>query len=144
MRDLYRPTDYSIWVIPFCQTEWDIYYLIIHHTKGHRAFPKGHAESWETMQQTALRELHEETWVTQVTLWDTVYTEHYEFDHKWVHVTKQVDYFLGKCSECRPTTIQPEETIESSWKTYEEAYELLTFNESKNLLQKINLLTTEI
>ena len=138
MRDSYNPSDYSIGVIPYYQTHWDIKYLLIHHTKWHRAFPKGHAESWETMQQTALRELHEETWVIQVSLWDTIYTEHYEFNHKWVHVNKQVDYFLGKCNECRPTTIQPEETIEAWRYTYEQALELITFEAAKNLLMQVH------
>jgi bis(5'-nucleosidyl)-tetraphosphatase len=68
MRNSYDTKDYSIGVIPYCQTKLDIRYLLIHHTKGHRAFPKGHAEEREKMQQTALRELYEETGVNEVTL----------------------------------------------------------------------------
>ncbi len=138
MRDSYNPNDYSIGIIWYCQTDLDIHYLLIHHTKWHRAFPKGHSEWNEESRETALRELREETWVTQVTLWDTIYTEHYEFDHKWVHVTKQVDYFLGHCDQCQPTTIQPEETIEAWRYTYNEAIKLLTFEESKNLLKQVH------
>ena len=90
------------------------------------------------MQQTALRELYEETWVTQVVLWEQVYTEHYQFISHGQTITKQVDYYLGQCDQCRPTKIQPEETIEACRYKYEKAIELLTFQESKDLLIEIN------
>ena len=139
MRDLYQPKDYSIGVIAYCQTQSDIYYLLIRHTKWHRAFPKGHPESWETMKQTALRELHEETWVNQIILWDQIYTEHYQFISHGGIIIKQVDYFLGQCDECRPTTIQPEETIKAWWYNYDESIKLLTFEQSKDLLRQIHI-----
>lgn len=138
MRDQYNSIDYSIGVIAYCQTQSDIKYLLIHHTKWHWWFPKGHTEWNEEPKQTALRELSEETWVTQVTLGDEIYTEYYQFMSHGKPVDKQVDYYLGHCNQCWSTTIQPEETIEAWRYNYEDAIKIITFDPARNLLKKVH------
>ena len=47
--------------VVFTRRGEEILYVIIRHRAGHCGFPKGHIEPGETEQQTALREIREET-----------------------------------------------------------------------------------
>jgi 8-oxo-dGTP pyrophosphatase MutT (NUDIX family) len=56
--------DVSFGVVVLGQKESALHVLLVHHASGnHWWFPKGHKESWESDQETALRELFEETHV---------------------------------------------------------------------------------
>ena len=51
----------SCGVIPYRKTEEGIQYLLLMQTNGYWSFPKGHMEAFESEEETALRELQEET-----------------------------------------------------------------------------------
>ena len=51
----------SCGAIVYRKQEGVIQFLLIHQTLGHWTFPKGHVEDGETEQQTAYREILEET-----------------------------------------------------------------------------------
>ncbi|MCH9704298.1 MAG: NUDIX domain-containing protein [Chlamydiae bacterium] len=102
--------------------------LLVKHQKGHWAFPKGHAEPGESAQETARRELLEETGLA-VTKWlGPQFQECYSFDQ----TDKRVTYFLAEVAG--DLSLQEEEIAESKWVTPRDAYSLATFDECKNLI----------
>jgi 8-oxo-dGTP pyrophosphatase MutT (NUDIX family) len=120
----------SAGVIPIHKASGEI--LLVHHVAGHWGFPKGHLEIGEGPQQAAVRELKEETGISEVTLRAEPIVQNYTFERGGVHVDKVVSYFVGTVAS-KEVTIQPEELQGFAWLTYEQALERLTF--SKEILQ---------
>jgi len=110
-------------------------YLLLHYPSGHWDLPKGHVEKEETEHQTALRELEEETGISDVKLLDG-YREviRYTYQHAGQTYTKDVIYFLGK-SDGREIKISHEHQ-NWQWLPYYEAVNLLTFENAKQLVVK--------
>lgn len=99
---------------------------------GHWGFPKGHMEKGETEEQTAIREVFEETGL-DVTLLDGFRTKiEYKLAEK---IHKEVIFFIGVSSE-KLVRIQYEEIEEFMWLNYCEMKEILTFENSKQALVK--------
>ena len=107
--------------------------LIIQQAAGHWGFPKGHVEDGETEIQTATREIKEETNLDVEINERYRYVEHYSPKEG---VEKDVIYFIAKKigGEIKP---QEEEVQNICWLSYEEALERLTYDNSKELLQKV-------
>lgn len=107
--------------------------LVIQQAAGHWGFPKGHVEEGETEVQTAIREIKEETNLDVEINEDYRYAEHYSPREG---VEKDVIYFIAKKigGEIKP---QEEEVQNICWLSYEEALERLTYDNSKELLQKV-------
>lgn len=107
--------------------------LLIKHVKGHWDIPKGHMEEGETEQETAIRELKEETNLeVEIIAKDTYELAYSPEEGIW----KQVVYFLAKKTGGE---IQPQitEVQEVRWFPMEEAIQVLTFDNAKQILQKI-------
>ncbi len=107
--------------------------LIIKHIKGHYDFPKGHVELNETERETAIREVKEETNV------DIEIDQNYRYSIKYKpkeDTIKEVIYFLGnpKNSILKP---QLEEVEKVKWISIEEAKSILTYNNSKEILNQL-------
>lgn len=118
-------------VIVTKETEEPKFLLIKHHNGGHWAFPKGHVEGNETEEETALREIMEETHLTV------------ELDTQFRHVVryspyegtvKDVIYFMAYASE-QEIHKQDEEVLDSSWSNFEEALALVTYENDRTILQ---------
>ena len=93
--------------------------LIKHKYGGHWAFPKGHVETGETEEQTALREIREETGL--------------EVRLEEPYVKKQVVYFLAQVSGGREQK-QEEEVSELCWCPMEEAQSHVTYPNDRRLI----------
>lgn len=105
--------------------------LLVRHRNGsHWSFPKGHVEQGETEQQTALREIREETGLEVRLLQGFRTTVSYS---PKAGVKKQVVYFIGV-----PTngilTPQQEEIQELRWVSTEEAEQLVTYANDRHVL----------
>ncbi len=101
-------------------------------------FPKGHAEEEETPLFAALRELHEETGVSEVTLnGREVFSVEYSFVHDNERIEKTVDYYIGYCKNTDTNITQPREVAGLRWCSLEEAEQLLTHQNSKDVLQQV-------
>ena len=121
--------------VVFTRTNGEIRYLIIRHIGGHCGFPKGHMESGECEQDTALREIREEVGLN-VSLMDFRMEDSYPLPSK-PEVMKQVVYFPAEFSgQCIRT--QPEEIKDAYLVSYEEAMALLPFPETKRILTEVH------
>lgn len=110
----------SCGVIPYRKTEDGIRYLLLLQTNGFWSFPKGHIEPFESEQETALRELQEETGLSAVL--QVNFREMVTYPMSGGK-TKQVVVFPGEVSG--DLTLQKTEAVASRWVTAGEAKELL-------------------
>ena len=110
-------------------------YLLLHYGTGHWEFPKGHMEKNEKEEQTALRELKEETGIEDADLLDNFReTVKYFFKKGEETIYKEVIFFLAETHTDEVTLSN--EHIGYAWLNYEHAHKKLTFNNSKELLEK--------
>jgi len=116
-----------------------IKYLLLHYPAGHWDFPKGHIEEDESMEETALRELKEETGIREEEIElrngfretiDYIYKKRNELSHK------KVIYFLGK-TEKQEVSISKEHQG-YLWLPFQEAKQKVTFRNARKLLEKSN------
>lgn len=107
--------------------------LLIRQTMGHWGFPKGHMEENETEEETAIREVKEETNIDVEINNKKRYTMEY-FTEKGV--LKQVVFFIAKRinGDIKP---QESEVAEIKWTDFDTAFETITYNNTKELLRKI-------
>lgn len=105
--------------------------LLRHRHGGHWSFPKGHVEGDETEIETALREVLEETSLHVTLRKDFRHTVEY---FPKPGVKKMVVYFLGEASPNEEAVRQEEEIGELRWVRLDEAYELVSFQNDRDLL----------
>ena len=118
--------------VVFTRSDNDIQYVLARHTGGHCGFPKGHMEPGEDECTTALREIREEVGVSATILNGFRAEEHYPLPNK-PDVVKQVVYFLAEFSG-QEIHHQAEELTGAYLLPYEEALQMLTFEEAKQIL----------
>lgn len=106
--------------------------LIKHKNGGHWAFPKGHVEPGETEEETALREIREETGLS-VRL-DTDFRRTVTYSPK-ARVIKEVVYFGAEPVEGIPVA-QPEEVLELQWAALKKAPNMITFENDRKILEE--------
>ena len=104
--------------------------LIKHVVGGHWSFPKGHVEAGETEEQTALREIKEETGIDVELI--TTFREVVSYSPKR-DTTKDVIYFLGKAKTFQYTP-QEEEIAQIKWVEINLAHSFLTYDNDKQLV----------
>ena len=132
--------DFSIGVIVFYKKGEQVEYLILKHKQGHWTFSKGHAEAGEKKLDTALRELREETEITDIEFLndESLLKEKYEFKNKKDKlVFKSVEYFIAETKD-KDVRVDGTEILDYKWCSFQSALNTITFNESKNLLIKAN------
>lgn len=110
----------------------EILYLILKMGHGHFSLPKGHVENAETEEETALREIFEETQL-EVNL-NTDFREIITYSPK-PDIEKDVVFFLAEAKSQRVIP-QLEEVIDFVWLNYKEAKKRLTFQKDQSVLTK--------
>lgn len=130
--------EFSFGIIPLrhCHEGWEV--LLIRHRSGnHWSFPKGHAETNESPQTTAIRELKEETGlVVKCFLSEMPFTEMYQVHRREGIREKTVSYFLAEVVD-EEITLQKEELSEFRWVLIEDAIQCVTYPEAKALCQQV-------
>lgn len=131
------PKEKSCGAIVFKKQKDGIKYLILHYGAGHWDFPKGRQEKNEKEEQTALREIKEETGIEDIEFADG-FREAISYFYKQGGETvfKEVIFFLAQSATDEVKLSS--EHIGYAWLGYENAYKKLTFNNAKELLRKAN------
>lgn len=106
--------------------------LLIHHNLGHYGMPKGHVELGETEEETALREVFEETGISSYII--DGFREMITYSPK-ENVIKDVIYFVGETNDFE-TTPQISEVSEAFFTETSKAVELVTHEEEKKILER--------
>lgn len=127
----------SCGIIVFCEKEKQKEFLLLHYLAGHWDLPKGHEEREETEEETALRELQEETGLKlkPVDIFPGFNEEieyFYRSGKKLQH--KTVSFYLAE-AHSQEITISKEH-IGFEWLPYKKALEKLTFKTAKTVLRK--------
>lgn len=127
----------SYGVVPLKQNkkEWQVL-LVQHGTALYWGFPKGHPEASETPQETAKRELFEETNLEVVRFFShTPFEQHYKFIWKGKLIHKTVGYFAA---EVKGTPrIQADEIKSCQWVPLEKACEVITYPTDQSVCREI-------
>lgn len=106
--------------------------LIVQHNAGHWDFPKGHVENNETEVETAVREVKEETNI-DIEIPNADYRYEIYYNPK-ENVNKTVVFFLAR-NISKKTIKQDAEIKNIGWYSYDEAMDILTYNDAKKLLK---------
>jgi len=131
------PFEKSAGAVVFRKEKNKIYYLLLHYEMGHLGFPKGHIEKGETQHQTALREIREETGLTDIKFIDGFEKWYkYFFKLKGKNIVKIATFFLGQ-TKTKKVTLSFEH-IGYKWLTFKQALEQLTFDNDKKILSEAN------
>ncbi len=101
------------------------------------AFPKGHPEGQETELQSALRELQEETGISEIELIPNIsYTDKYNFAREGQRYEKTVKLFAGKVKDPK-VTIQEKEILAYKWADLDESIKTISFERSREILRDL-------
>ena len=121
----------SCGAVVFKKIKNDIYILLIKHNVGHWSFPKGHVEENETEEETAIREIKEETNL------DVILDNNFRFVNTYSrreNSIKDVVYFVGYPMN---EEFKPQEEISNiGWYKEVDAYNKITYDNDKEVLRK--------
>ena len=115
------------------------YLLIKNRRSNHWGFPKGHMEKGETREETAMREVLEETGIHINIVEGFCKDSQYKIGSR---IEKRVEVFLGSTEDTQ-TIIQKEEIEDYRWLRYPEALDTLKFENDKEILMSVKEFMTE-
>ena len=82
---------------------------------NHYDFPKGHMEEGESFQQTAIREVNEETHICELEIQENIATTYHIFYAKESYYLKETQWFKMTTQQIDNLIPQKEEHIEALW-----------------------------
>lgn len=111
--------------------------LLISTQKGRRwQLPKGHIEDGETSQQTAVREVREETGVTGRVVAALPEVEYWYVEKGKLRVHKRVDYFLLEYQSGDAADFDAREVSGAAWFGWEEGLAKLSFENERRVAEQ--------
>ena len=122
-------------------------FLLLHYPNGHWDFVKGHTEIGETEQSTLLREMAEETGITQISVLPK-FKDNIRYcyrarggeavqrkqDRRSCNVAKKVVYYLAETKQ--EAVVLSSEHTEYAWLPYEQALARITYAGAKKIFRK--------
>jgi 8-oxo-dGTP pyrophosphatase MutT (NUDIX family) len=111
-------------------------FLLMKSPRGDWNFVKGHREGGETDYETLRREILEETGISNFVVLNYLGNTNYTFLKKGMEVEKVVKFY--HVSTFSHQVIISQEHVDYVWLGYERARELLSFWQSKDILERIS------
>ena len=87
---------------------------LLYFRRGAWDMPKGHQETGESLEECALREVAEETGLTDLELGDAICTTFHTYHHKGNFVLKESHWYSMFLTDYQPLNLQREEDIEKA------------------------------
>ena len=106
--------------------------LLVHHNLGHWGIPKGHVEEGENEEETAIREVFEETGISSIVI--PGFREKITYSPK-ENIEKDVIFFIGKPNDDKLTP-QLTEVSEAKFFEVSEGVDVITHIDEKKILNK--------
>lgn len=135
--------EYSAGAIIFYKDKNKVFYLLLRYPAGltkkkeYWGFPKGHIEKGEKIEETAKREVKEETGLKNLEFIKGFKKEEkYFFLRNKNKIFKKVVFLLAKTDTKKVKISQ--EHLDFQWLSFPSALKKLTFKNAKNLLIKAN------
>ncbi len=110
--------------------------LLIKDKYGHWTWPKGHVEQGEKVEETALREVTEETGLKDIRIVEKLGRQEYGFTRDGEEIFKTVHIFLIEAGAKDELVIQTSEIETGMWFSTEEALGKIEYKASRGLLEK--------
>ena len=110
--------------------------LLIKDRFGYWTWPKGHLENDETPQEAALREIAEETGISNLAIIDEIGEQKYSCSSGTSKVLKTVHIFLMEASGSDAIKVQTEEISSAEWVSPDEAIKKIGYDGSRDMLNK--------
>lgn len=134
----------SAGAVIFRKEDKKMFYLLLHYPAlSHRAkksywdFPKGHIEKNESLKDTVIREVEEETGLKDIKFINGFKeTIRYFFRFQGNNILKFVTFYLAE-TETKEIRISSEHTG-YQWLPYNKAIDQLTFEKAKEILKRAN------
>ena len=107
--------------------------LVIKQNIGFYGFPKGHVEEGETEEETAIREVKEETNL------DIIINSNYRYETKYFakeDVLKKVVFFVATTNNT-DVLCDNNEVSEARWLDIDEAINILSYDDLKDILRNV-------
>ena len=133
MTELYEK---SCGAVVFTCSGKNIQYVIVQSLEGYYGFPKGHCEADETDEETALREVWEETGLRVHILPNFRSVDEHPIPQK-PGVIKRIVYFLAEYAD-QKISYQKEELMNAQLMTFEQAMNAFQWESSKIILSEAN------
>jgi 8-oxo-dGTP pyrophosphatase MutT (NUDIX family) len=124
----------SAGAVIFNETLGERYYLLLLYDAGHWDFPKGGIEEGESELDAVIREVREETGITDLKLVEGFrQTISYQFKSSEGEINKTVVFYLGSTSTFKVTLSHEHRAY--AWLKLEDALEHLTFDTARSVLK---------
>ena len=124
----------SCGAVVFTRKNGTVYYVLVQQKKGFYGFPKGHVEKGETEEETALREIREETGLSPRLIPGFRKETEYRLAKK-PDTEKTVVFFLGEYED-QKIVYQREELLGARLVTFEETAPLPMHSNLRNILKE--------
>lgn len=131
------PIEKSAGAVVFRKENKKIKYLLIQYKAGHWEFPRGMIEKGETLEQTARREIKEETGLKDIKFIEGFKEWVKFFFRRNEKTTMKIATFLLAKTETEEIKLSQEHK-DYVWLRYKKALKKLTYKNSKKILKKVN------
>jgi len=119
--------------------------LLISTQQGRRwQLPKGHIEDGETVEQTAVREVKEETGVTGRVVAALPEIEYWYLEKGKLRIHKRVDYFLLEYQSGDAADFDAREVSGARWFSWEEGLAKLSFENERRVAEQARTLAASL
>jgi 8-oxo-dGTP pyrophosphatase MutT (NUDIX family) len=111
-------------------------YLLIRDSYDNWGFPKGHVESDERPGEAAMREVREETGLSDVRLLGAIHTVDWYFRFRGRLIHKVCHFYLMETEHTQTAPQQEEGITACRWEEYADALRLVSYENARDVLQR--------